>query len=60
MAGHVSWKDIEVTDYSGPKLDEKGEVTAEWVVELMEYLRAQKRLHLRYVLQIIDKAQTVL
>jgi len=33
----VNYEDIKVSDYSGPKIENIGEVTSEWVQELMEY-----------------------
>lgn len=26
----INWRDIQVTDYNGPKLEENGKVTSEW------------------------------
>ena len=43
-------------DYSGPKLESIDDVTAEWVVSLMEWQKAQKKLHRKYATMIIKKA----
>lgn len=53
--GQKNWREIEVEkDYTGPRLEEKEEVTSEWVVKLMENFREQKKLHKRYALQLIE------
>jgi serine/threonine-protein phosphatase 5 len=59
---YKNWREIEVeSDYTGPRLEEKGEVTSEWykieifrVINLMEYFKDQKKLHKRYALQLIE------
>lgn len=40
-------------DYNGPKLDEDGKVTKEFMEELLPYLKDQKKLHKRYAYQIL-------
>lgn len=51
---------IEVPDsYKGPRLNDDGVVTKEFVMELMEYFKDQKSLHKRYVLQIMAKYKDI-
>lgn len=58
---YKNWREIEVEkEYNGPRLEEKEEVTAQWVVKMMEYLKDQKLLHKRYALQIIEKCKDYL
>lgn len=58
---YKNWREIEVEkEYSGPRLEEKEELTAEWVVKLMEHFKEQKALHKRYTLQIIEKCKDYL
>jgi serine/threonine-protein phosphatase 5 len=45
--------------YSGPRLEDSGEVSAEFVRELMEYLRSERKLHKRYALQIVLRATEI-
>ena len=42
--------------YSGPRLESIDDVTAEWVVSLMEWQRERKVLHKKYATMIIQKA----
>ena len=50
----VDLKAMEVDDsYDGPRLTEEGKVTAAFVSQLTEHFRGQKKLHRRYVYQIL-------
>ena len=48
----LSTIDVEA-GYDGPRLTDEGKVTAEFVRELTEHFRGQKRLHRKYVYQIL-------
>ncbi|MGB1605449.1 MAG: hypothetical protein ACPIOQ_72630, partial [Promethearchaeia archaeon] len=54
--------DIEVEpSYSGPRLDPiDGKVTPEFVHELQDYQKNEKRLHKKYALQILLKVRDIL
>ena len=54
--------DIEVeSSYSGPRLDPiDGKVTPEFVHELQDYQKNEKRLHKKYALQILLKVRDIL
>jgi serine/threonine-protein phosphatase 5 len=45
--------------YTGPRLPDSGDVSAEFVKELMEHLRSEKKLHKRYALQIVRRATEI-
>ncbi|XP_072031594.1 serine/threonine-protein phosphatase 5-like [Amphiura filiformis] len=40
-------------DYEGPKLDEDGKVTKQFMLDLMEHFKNQKKLHRKYAYQIL-------
>ena len=53
----VDFATIDVPDsYTGPRINDDGVVTADFVVELMEAFKEQKSLHRRYVVQILTLA----
>ncbi len=53
----VSVDDMVVeASYEGPKLESADDVTAEWVVAMMEWQKAQKRLHRKFATMIILRA----
>lgn len=53
----LNLNDIEVEDsYSGPRLADGMKVTAEFLTELMDWFKAEKRLHKRYVYEIVMQA----
>ena len=53
----VDSRDIHVeSDYAGPKFESADEITAEWVVTLMEWQKDQKKLHRKYATMLIKKA----
>jgi len=58
----VKIEDFEVPDsYVGPKLEgEKGLVTEKFVLELIEHFKAQKKIHRKYVYQILLQIVTLL
>ena len=45
--------------YTGPRLETIDDVTAEWVVSLMEHQRERKVLHKKYATMIIQKATEI-
>ena len=47
---------IVEASYDGPKLESADDVTAEWVVSLMEWQKAQKKLHRKFATMIIQRA----
>lgn len=47
-------------DYSGPRLPDDGTVTQEFVTELMEHFKNQKRLHLKYAIMIVLAAKQIM
>jgi serine/threonine-protein phosphatase 5 len=52
--------DIDVeASYTGPRIED-GKVTEEFVDELREHQKAEKRLHKKYALQILYKVRDVL
>ena len=58
---YKSWKQINVeAQYNGPTIKEDGEITADWVVNLMEHYKDQKKLHKRFTLQLIEKCKNIL
>ena len=48
------------TSYDGPTLNNCDEITPEWIVELMEYQRKEKRLHKKYVVMLINECTKIL
>ena len=60
VAPTMDYNVIEVPDsYKGPRLEDDGVVTKEFVIELMEFFKDQKALHKRYVLQIMAKYEEI-
>lgn len=50
----MTFKDIDVDDsYDGPRLNDDSVVDLKFVTQLSEHFRAQKKLHRRYVYQIV-------
>lgn len=45
--------------YTGPKLEKIEDLTAEWVVEMMDYYKNQKILHKKYATMIIVKCREI-
>ncbi len=43
------------SDYKGPNLNEKNEITQEFVSQLLDHFRAQKILHKKYAYEILFK-----
>jgi len=41
------------SSYTGPKLEEIKDISLEWVLNLMNYLKDEKKLHKRYVIKMI-------
>ena len=39
--------------YAGPRLEKDTPITQDWCVKLMDYLKGEKRLHKKYVCQLI-------
>jgi hypothetical protein len=39
-------------DYTGPRLSDDGKVTAEFIEELIEYQRTEKRLHRKFAAMV--------
>ena len=50
---------MEVT-YDGPKFEDTEAITPKWMVQLMEHLRDQKKLHKKFVLMILIKIMEIL
>jgi len=50
---------VEVT-YDGPKFEDTEAITPKWMVQLMEHLRDQKKLHKKFVLMILIKIMEIL
>lgn len=44
------------SSYTGPRLDSIDEVTPEWVRDMMDWQKDQKRLHKKYATMLINKA----
>ena len=48
-------EDIIVEEsYKGPVVTSREDITTEWVLELMEYFKAEKKLHKKYVVMLIN------
>lgn len=43
------------SSYTGPMLYDMKELTVDWVMKLIEYLRAEKKLHKRFVVKMIKE-----
>eukprot|EP00002_Diphylleia_rotans_P021449 TRINITY_DN4173_c0_g1_i1.p1 TRINITY_DN4173_c0_g1~~TRINITY_DN4173_c0_g1_i1.p1 ORF type:complete len:453 (+),score=100.92 TRINITY_DN4173_c0_g1_i1:71-1429(+) len=57
---HIDTSKISVEEaYHGPKMPQEG-ITLEFVKELMEYQRAEKNIHRKYVIEILEAAKKVL
>ena len=39
-------------EYGGPKLDKDGKVTRQFMIDLMEHFKNQKKLHRKYAYQV--------
>jgi len=46
--------------YKGPKLEENQEITYEWCVELMEWMKDQKVLHKKYLWMLLFRVKEIL
>lgn len=44
------------SSYTGPRLESIDEVTPEWVRDMMDWQKDQKRLHKKYATMLINKA----
>jgi serine/threonine-protein phosphatase 5 len=56
----VNLDDIPVdASYTGPKLEKIEDLTSEWVVELMGYLKEGKVLHKKYAFMIMVKCREI-
>jgi serine/threonine-protein phosphatase 5 len=52
---------IEVpSTYSGPKLEENEEITSEWVIKLLDWMKDQKTLHKKYLYMVLYKVKAML
>ncbi len=47
-------------NYSGPRFDPEGRVSRQWVLDLVEYFKDQKRLHKKYVWMMLKKMTRIL
>jgi serine/threonine-protein phosphatase 5 len=57
---NINLDDIGVdASYDGPKLDKIEDLTAEWVVEMMNYYKNQKVLHKKYATMIILRCREI-
>lgn len=45
--------------YTGPKLEKIEDLTAEWVVEMMGYMKSGKVLHKKYATMIILRCREI-
>jgi serine/threonine-protein phosphatase 5 len=53
--------EIEVAaSYTGPRLEENDEVTREWVIKLIEWMKDQKTLHKKYLWTLLIKVRNIL
>lgn len=60
QSGSLDPQSIPVeSSYGGPRLPENSEVSAEFVKELIDYLKSEKKLHKRYALQIVRRATEI-
>lgn len=51
----INYTDIEVeASYDGPRLDDEMKIDADWVKNLLEYMQGQKKLHKRYLVQLVN------
>lgn len=50
---------IVESTYTGPKLDKIEDLTSEWVVEMMGYIKSGKVLHKKYAFMIIVKCREI-
>jgi len=50
---------IVEASYAGPKLETADDVTAEWVVSMMEWQKSQKRVHKKFATMIIQRATEI-
>lgn len=56
----VNVNSIEVAgDYTGPVFPDNGVINSEWCQQLMAFFRGQKKLHKKYVVQMILKVKDV-
>lgn len=56
----IKLSDIVVEDgYTGPRLNSMEELTHDWVIKMMEYLRDQKVLHKKYAVMIILRCKEI-
>lgn len=57
---NINVEDIFVeSSYTGPKLEKIEDLTAEWVIEMMDYYKNQKILHKKYATMIIVKCREI-
>lgn len=57
---NINIDDIIVeASYVGPKLDKIEDLSAEWVVEMMEWMKNQKVLHKKYATMIIVRCREI-
>jgi serine/threonine-protein phosphatase 5 len=55
-----SFKDISVPDsYNGPRLEEDEEVSREWVLKLLDWMRDQKVLHKKYLWMLLLRIKDI-
>ena len=47
------------SDYSGPRLPDDGRVTLDFMTEMMEWFKSQKKLHRKYAYRIVMDAKVV-
>ena len=41
------------SSYTGPRLEKDTPISSEWCIKLMDYLKNEKRLHKKYVCELI-------
>lgn len=61
QAALASINDMHVPDsYNGPRLEDDQEITQEWVISLLEWMRDQKNLHKKYLWKLLFKIRDIL
>lgn len=61
VAPNFAYETIEVeASYTGPRIPDDGVITPAFVLEMMEWLKGQNKLHRRYTIQILGRISEVM
>ena len=50
---------IVPANYDGPRLDSLDDITPEWIKQLMQYQKEEKKLHKKYLVMIVNEATKI-